>query len=103
MEKKSENKKKISKNELKEIFHILRGAGFADFLRYLQSPWRIFLVNFFAGIFRGLGILIGMTVVVAVLVWFLTKMVDFPLIGEYFQKLLEMIESFSPQQNNFLR
>lgn len=69
-----------------------------DFMNYLHSPWRIVWHNFVAGIFRGLGIIVGMTVVFALLVWVLTSMVDFPLIGQYFQQLLSLLEKFSTNQ-----
>lgn len=67
----------------------------SDFMKYLRSPWRIMWHNFLAGIFRGLGIIVGMTVVFAFLIWLLTNLVDFPLIGQYFWDLKEVLESFS--------
>jgi hypothetical protein len=85
-----------AQKELHQIKKVLDGAGFSDFVRYLRSPWRIMWINFWAGVFRGLGILIGMTVVVALLVWFLTKLVDFPLIGEYFEQMLDAIKLYTP-------
>jgi phage shock protein PspC (stress-responsive transcriptional regulator) len=87
---KSETKNKEKKIKLKT---------FDEFVKYLSSPWRIIWINFVAGVFRGLGILIGMTVVLAVLLWVLTKMVDFPLIGEYFLNLKNLLESFSSNGN----
>jgi len=85
-----------AQKELRQIKKVLDGAGFSDFVRYLRSPWRIMWINFWAGVFRGLGILIGMTVVVALLVWLLTKLVDFPLIGEYFEEMLDAIKLYAP-------
>ncbi len=67
----------------------------SDFVKYLRSPWRIMWHNFLAGVFRGLGIIVGMTVVFAVLIWFLASLVDFPLIGQYFEDLKIMLEQFS--------
>ena len=82
--------------ELIRLKKILDAAGFSDFVRYLSSPWRIMWINFCAGMFKGLGILIGMTVVVAILVWFLTQLVDFPLIGQYFAEVLDAIKLYAP-------
>ncbi len=87
----------VAQKEFHKLKQVLDGAGFSDFVRYLRSPWRIMWINFWAGVFRGLGILIGMTVVVALLVWFLTKMVDFPLIGQYFEEVLDAIKLYTPQ------
>ena len=66
-----------------------------EFVRYLRSPWRIIWTNLLAGIFRGLGIIIGMTVVFAFLIWLLSGLVDFPVIGQYFTDLKEILEEFS--------
>ena len=51
--------------------------------------------NFLAGIFRGLGIIVGMTVVFAFIIWLLTNLVDFPLIGQHFVELKNLLEQFS--------
>jgi len=54
-----------------------------EFIRYSSSPWRIVWTNFVAGIFRGLGAIIGASAFIAFLIWLLTLFADFPLIGEY--------------------
>jgi hypothetical protein len=66
-----------------------------EFVKYLRSPWRIMWHNFLAGVFRGLGLIVGLTVVFAVLIWILAGLVDFPLIGQYFEDLKIMLEQFS--------
>lgn len=66
-----------------------------EFVKYLRSPWRIMWHNFLAGVFRGLGLIVGMTVVFAALIWFLAGLVDFPVIGQYFNDLKIMLEEFS--------
>jgi len=88
-----------TKKDLARIAAVFEQIGFRDFVNYLQSPMRIIWVNFWAGVFRGVGILIGMTVVIAIIIWFLTKLVDFPLIGSYFQQILDMFEQFAPGTN----
>ncbi|MGK0273220.1 MAG: hypothetical protein ACI88H_003899 [Cocleimonas sp.] len=54
-----------------------------EFIRYSSSPWRIVWTNFVAGVFRGLGAIIGASVFIALILWLLTLFVDIPLIGEY--------------------
>ncbi len=84
------------KEDVVKLVKVFRQTGLRDFVRYLNSPWRIVVNNFFGGIFRGLGIIIGMTLVFAVLIWFLGKFVNFPLIGEYFLDLKMLLETFAP-------
>ena len=85
-----------AKKDLDRLLRIFDLVGFSDFMEYLASPRKIVFWNLIAGIAKGSGIVIGMTVVVAALVWFLTKMVDFPLFGEYFQKILNLIDTAVP-------
>jgi hypothetical protein len=54
-----------------------------DFIRYSSSPWRIVWTNFVAGIFRGLGALLGASIVIATMIWLLSLFSDMPLVGEY--------------------
>lgn len=85
-----------SKKDLDRLLRIFDMMGFTEFMSYLSSPRKILFWNFMAGVAKGFGIVIGMTLVVALLVWALTKMVDFPLIGDYFGKILELIDSAVP-------
>ncbi len=89
-----------AQKDLERLLRVFDMMGFGEFMRYLSSPRKILFLNFVAGMARGLGIVIGMTVVVAILIWMLTKLVDFPLIGEYFQKILELIDSAIPSSGS---
>lgn len=68
-----------------------------EFIRYSSNPWRIIWVNFVAGLFRGLGTIIGASVFIAFILWLLTLFVDVPLIGEYAiqikNKVVEYVET----------
>ena len=88
-----------TKRELGQLIKVLKQTGFKDFMIYLRSPWRIIWSNFLGGMFRGLGIIIGMTLVFAILIWMLGKFVSFPLIGEYFLDLKNLLEGFAPDNN----
>ncbi|OED35550.1 hypothetical protein AB833_30530 [Chromatiales bacterium (ex Bugula neritina AB1)] len=58
-------------------------AELEDFMRYLNSPWRIIWRNILVGLARGLGAVFGATVIVGLAIWVLKIFVDVPLIGEY--------------------
>ena len=83
----------------KELVKVFEAAGVVDYLEYLQSGKRIMWVNFKAGIAKGFGITIGMTVVVGILIWILTMLVDLPLIGEYFQEAKLYIDEYKESTN----
>ena len=83
----------------KELVKVFEAAGVVDYLEYLQSGKRIMWVNFKAGVAKGFGITIGMTVVVAIFIWILTMLVDLPLIGEYFQEAKLYIDEYKESTN----
>ena len=93
-------KKSQAQKDAEALKRAFKELQISEFMKYLQSPWRIIWHNFLAGIFRGLGIIVGMTVVFAFLIWLLTNLVDFPLIGQYFWDLKEVLESFSRLEIN---
>ena len=86
----------VIKRDLMRLMHALDAMGIRDFVTYLHSPKKLIWTNFVAGMFKGLGILVGMTVMVAVLIWILNQIVDFPLIGQYFEDLKNILESATP-------
>lgn len=92
--------KQIVTTDLKKLVRMLEGIGIDEFVRYLRSPRKILWLNFWAGVAKGFGIIVGMTIVVAVLVSVLQKLVDFPLLGEYFLELKNLLEEFAPNLRN---
>lgn len=100
--KKKETKYELEEYQLREttkkLEALLRGlkkSGLEDFMTYMSSPWKIMIVNLWAGIFRGLGFLLGATVVMAALAWIVSLFVDFPLVGQYFSDLQEALETIA--------
>lgn len=70
-----------------------------NFMRYLANPWRMMWVNFIAGIFRGLGAVIGASVVIAIMVWLLSLFVNTPLIGKYARQVEQEIQTHLDKTN----
>lgn len=70
-----------------------------EFIRYSSSPWRIVWTNFVAGVFRGLGAIIGASVFIAFIIWLLTLFVDVPLIGEYANQVKDKVTAYVNDTN----
>ncbi|HIQ16030.1 MAG TPA: hypothetical protein EYH38_10785 [Leucothrix sp.] len=70
-----------------------------DFIRYSSSPWRIVWTNFAAGIFRGLGEVIGTSVFIAFIIWLLTLFGRMPLVGEYAQEVKTTVSGYINDTN----
>lgn len=69
-------------------------ANLAEELFYdlYKDRKRIYKINFFRGIFFGVGSALGGTLVIAFVVWILSLFVNFPVIGEMFQDAQNSIE-----------
>ena len=75
---KSDNERGARRNLIEDLFY--------DFHR---SRRQVYLMNFYRGLFFGLGTIIGGTVVVAVIIWILGQFAGwFPSIGEYINQII---------------
>lgn len=83
----------------KELVNVLNAADVVEFLEYLKSGKRIFWVNFKAGVAKGLGVTVGMTLILGIIVWVLTMLVDLPLVGEYFQDAQSYLTEYAENTN----
>ncbi len=83
----------------KELVRVFEAAGVVEYLEYLQSGKKIMWVNFKAGIARGFGVTVGMTVVLGVFIWVLTMLVDLPVIGEYFEDAKRYVNEYADNTN----
>lgn len=64
-----------------------------EFFLYLGSPRRVFFINLLAGIGRGFGFVMGATVVVALVVFIISKILsEIPIIGEFFHWLDQFLQ-----------
>ena len=79
--------------KLDEVNAILEKANLEDIAYLLGNRKQIFFRNFFAGMARGVGIGIGVTVITALLVVVLEKIVklNIPIIGEYVADIVEIV------------
>jgi hypothetical protein len=83
----------------KEVVKAFEAGGVVEYLEYLQSGKRVMWLNFKAGVAKGFGITIGMTVVLGLFIWVLTMLVDLPVIGEYFADAKEYIDEYKESTN----
>lgn len=60
---------------------------------YYKDRRNIYKVNFFRGIFFGLGSVLGGTIVVAFIVWILSFVVQLPFVGPSVQQAQDQIKS----------
>lgn len=79
--------------KVKEMNTALSKSGLKEYVTYLESPVRVFVTNFLAGIARGFGFILGATVVVAIVVYILGQILSqIPFIGDFFSFLNQFIQ-----------
>ncbi|PWQ99911.1 DUF5665 domain-containing protein [Leucothrix pacifica] len=84
---------------LTENHHERAAQSMENFVLYVSSPWRVVWVNFIAGIFRGLGTIIGASIVIAIIIWLLSLFTKVPLVGEYAQDVEDIVSGYVRETN----
>lgn len=87
--------KKRLNNNIEKLIEKLENKNIEEIFFILGNKKEIAKRNFIAGIFRGIGIGIGVTIVTAIIVYFLQKLVklNLPIIGKYINDLVDIIQT----------
>ena len=88
-------------NSVNKLAETMQRARIDEYTSMLTRPWKFFFMNLVAGTFRGVGMAIGMTLVAALIVYIVSKvlisMVDLPIIGMYIAKVVKFVEQAMQQ------
>lgn len=85
--------KKLEK-AINQLNKILQEGNFVEMSYLIGNKKDLIIRNLMAGIFRGVGIGIGVSVITAILLMFLQRIVslNIPIIGEYISDIVEIVE-----------
>ena len=76
-----------------------------DSALFFKRPAKVIWASIVIGISRGVGFVIGVSIVssivIAVLGWVLAKFVSLPIIGEYIALIVEHVQQYLNNGNNF--
>ena len=62
-------------------------VGAEEFMELLNDRWRFAWLNFRAGIYRGIGLTIGVALIIVALGWAVTVFGGLPYIGDFFRSI----------------
>lgn len=81
-------------NKIDKLIELLEKSNINELVYILGSRKEIIFRNILAGIFRGIGIGIGVTIITAILILALRKLVtlNIPVIGNYIADIVEIVE-----------
>lgn len=76
---------------LDRLARTLDQARIAEYVALQQDTRRLLYLNFLAGVARGLGTAMGFTLVGAMVLYILRRMVSIPLIGTFIAQIVEIV------------
>ncbi len=89
-------RKQLNEN-IEKLLEKFESKDIEELIYVIGSKKEIAKRNFLAGIFRGVGIGIGVTIVTAIIVYFLQRLVrlNIPVIGKYIYDIVQIVEGMN--------
>jgi len=84
---------KKPQEEVEGLVDAIQAIGLEEFMDYIRSPWKMLWPNFIAGVARGFGALVGASIVIAIIGWSLTLIIDLPLIGQKLEPYVTNVQT----------
>ena len=80
--------------KIDEIILAMEKLGIAEYVNMLNNPRRLFFINFWSGLVRGFGMAIGFTILAALVIYILQKLVilNMPLIGRFIADIISIVQ-----------
>jgi len=80
--------------KIDKIAITMESSKIKDYVNYIESPRKIFISNFLAGLARGFGASIGFTILAAIIIYLLQMVMrwNLPLIGNFISEIIEIVQ-----------
>ncbi len=83
-----------AKKALEDLSIKMDNMRVAEYLALVTNPGKLIWMNFLLGLARGLGMGIGFTVLVAIILYIMRSWVNLPVIGKWIAELVRIIENY---------
>ena len=86
---------RLMAKRMEEHLRALERLQLAEYLRYVQDTRRLMRTQFLSGLFRGMGMAVGFTILGAVLVVLLQALAqrNLPVIGDFLAQIVAIVQS----------
>ena len=86
---------RLMAKRMEEHLRVLEQLQLTEYLRYVQDTRRLMRTQFVSGLFRGMGMAVGFTILGAVLVMLLQALAqrNLPVIGDSLAQLVAIVQS----------
>lgn len=80
--------------KLEEMVQTMHKIGVAEYVEMLRHPRRLFWINFWSGVARGLGMAIGFTILAAIVLILLQRaiLLNLPVIGDFIADIVQIVQ-----------
>lgn len=91
----SEEGKSLLTTKIEELSINIEKMKLAEYVELLNQPKRLLFLNFIAGVARGLGIAVGFTILGALAILVLRRLVvlNLPLIGDFIALVVRLVQT----------
>lgn len=80
--------------KIDELSVNLEKMKLAEYVEMMENPRRLLYMNFMMGLVRGFGMAIGFTILAALVLWFMQRLVvlNLPLIGDFIADIVRLVQ-----------
>lgn len=81
-------------DKIDELSRNMERMRLAEYVQMLDNPRRLLYINFLMGLARGFGMAIGFTILAAIVVWMLQRLVvlNLPVIGDFVAEIVKWVQ-----------
>ncbi|MGI6576205.1 MAG: DUF5665 domain-containing protein [bacterium] len=83
---------KVLVRKIEELSLHMEKMKLAEYVQLLENLPRLLWINFITGIARGIGMAVGFTILGALLLYILGKLVNLPLIGSFIAEIVRIVQ-----------
>ncbi|WP_258359352.1 DUF5665 domain-containing protein [Moorella sulfitireducens] len=80
--------------KVQQLTAAIEKASIAEWVELYRRPWRLLILNFAAGVARGLGIAVGFTILGAIVIYIIRELalLNLPFIGKLIAEIVRMVQ-----------
>ncbi|MBE3573667.1 MAG: hypothetical protein IMW95_12110 [Moorella humiferrea] len=80
--------------KIEQLMAAMEKASLAEWVELYRRPWRLLILNFAAGVARGLGIAVGFAILGAIVVYIVRELalLNLPVIGKLIAEIVRMVQ-----------
>lgn len=82
----------VSSKKLMKLAILLERLNLYDYLNLLHKPVKLIWINFWIGVARGLGAMVGAAILIVIFFYVAKKMVNLPLIGSFVAEVVKIVQ-----------